>query len=206
MQKIGVIGGTFDPIHYGHLAAAEEARARVGLDKVTFVVARLPPHKLDEEVTPVQHRLAMVRLGIASNPFFEISTVDMERPGPSYTVDTISMLREQWGEDSQVFFIMGLDSLAEMPTWHQPERLIQLCRLVAVTRPGIEVDLPALERLIPGLSARLEIIDMPEVEISSSDLRRRVREGLPIKYQVPEEVERYIREHRLYGQPAVKAR
>ncbi|MDH4209415.1 MAG: nicotinate-nucleotide adenylyltransferase [Anaerolineae bacterium] len=202
MQRIGVIGGTFDPIHYGHLAAAEEARARVNLERVLFVVALMPPHKLDEEITPAQHRLAMVRLGIASNPFFEISTVDIDRPGPSYTVDTISILREQWGDDTELFFIMGLDSLAEMPTWHQPERLIQLCRLVAVTRPGVEVDLPALERAIPGLSARLEIIDMPEVEISSSDLQRRLKQGLPIKYQVPEKVERYIREHRLYGQPA----
>jgi nicotinate-nucleotide adenylyltransferase len=202
VQRIGVIGGTFDPIHYGHLAAAEEARVRVNLERVLFVVALMPPHKLDEEVTPVQHRLAMVRLGIASNPHFEISTVDMDRPGPSYTVDTVSILQEQWGDDIELFFIMGLDSLAEMPTWHQPERLVQLCRLVAVTRPGVEVDLPALETAIPGLSSRLEIIDMPEVEISSSDLQRRLKEGLPIKYQVPEEVERYIREHRLYGQPA----
>ena len=201
MQRIGVIGGTFDPIHFGHLAAAEEARVRVNLEKVLFVVALLPPHKLDDEVTPVEHRLAMVRLGIASNPYFEVSHVDMDRPGPSYTVDTISILREQWGPGTELFFVMGLDSLVEMPTWHQPERLIRLCHVVAVTRPGVEVDLPALEMSIPGISARLEIIDMPEVEISSSDLQRRLREGLPIKYQVPEEVERYIREHRLYGQP-----
>ena len=161
----------------------------------------MPPHKLDEEVTRVEHRLAIVRLGIASNPFFEVSTVDVDRAGPSYTVDTISILRSQWGVDTEIFFIMGLDSLVELPNWHQPERLIQLCHLVAVTRPGFEVDLGHLEGLVPGISSRLTIIDMPGLDISSTDLQRRVREGLPIKYQLPEEVERYISDHRLYVEP-----
>jgi len=202
LQRIGVIGGTFDPIHYGHLAAAEEARVRVNLEKVLFVVALLPPHKLDEDVTPVEHRLAMVRLGIASNPHFEISLVDVDRPGPSFTVDTISMLQEQWGPDTELFFVMGLDSLVEVPTWHQPERLIRLCHLVAVSRPRFEVDMRQLEVSVPGISSRVEIIEMPEVDISSSDLQRRVHEGLPIKYQVPEEVESYISKFRLYEPPA----
>lgn len=202
MQRIGVIGGTFDPIHYGHLAAAEEARVRVNLEKVLFAVAGLPPHKLDEEVTPVEHRLAMVQLGIFSNPDFELSRVDVDRSGPSYTVDTISILQEQWGQGTEMFFILGIDSLVEVPTWHQPERLIQLCHLVAVARPGFEVDMRQLEDSVPGISSRVEIIGMPEVDISSSDLQRRVREGLPIRYQVPEDVERYIREHRLYQRSA----
>lgn len=202
MRRIGVLGGTFDPIHYGHLAAAEEARVRVDLEKVLFAVAGLPPNKLDEEVTPVEHRLAMVQLGIASNPDFELSRVDVDRSGPSYTVHTISILQEEWGRGTRIFFILGLDSLVEVPTWHQPERLIQLCHLVAVARPGFEVDMQQLEDSVPGISSRVEIIDMPEVDISSSDLQRRVKEGLPIRYQVPEEVERYIREHRLYQQPA----
>lgn len=198
MQRIGVIGGTFDPIHYGHLAAAEEARVRMNLERVLFVVAGVPPHKLDEEVTPVEHRLAIVSLAIASNPHFEISRVDVDRPGPSYTVDTISLLRKQWGQETEVYFIMGLDSLVELPTWHHPQRLIQLCRLLAVKRPGFETDMAELEASVPGISSRVEIIDMPEVDISSSDLQQRVRDGLPIKYQVPEEVERYIMEHGLY--------
>lgn len=202
MSRIGVIGGTFDPIHYGHLAAAEEARVRVNLEKVLFVVALNPPHKLGEDVTPVEHRLAMVRLGIASNLHFQISRVDVDRPGPSYTVDTVSLLQEQWGSEAELFFVMGLDSLVEVPTWHQPERLIELCRLVAVSRPGFEVDMEQLEDSVPGISSRVEIIDMPEVEISSSDLQRRVHEGLPIKYQVPEEVESYISKFRLYEPPA----
>jgi len=202
LHRIGVLGGTFDPIHYGHLAAAEEARVRVNLEKVLFVVAGVPPHKQDEDVTPVEHRLAMVRLGIASNPHFGISRVDVERPGPSYTVDTISILQEQWGPEVELFFVMGLDSLVEVPTWHQPQRLIRLCRFVAVSRPGFEVDMRQLEDSVPGISSRVEIIDMPEVEISSSDLQRRVHEGLPIKYQVPEEVESYISKFRLYEPPA----
>ena len=200
MRRIGVIGGTFDPIHYGHLAAAEEARVRINLERVLFVVAGVPPHKLNEEVTPVEHRLAMVRLAITSNPYFEISTVDVERPGPSYTVDTISILQERSGQGTEIYFIMGLDSLVELSTWHQPQRLFQLCRLVAPKRPGIQIDAAELETSLPGISSRLQIIDMPEVDISSTELQERVREGLPIKYQVPEEVEKYINDHGLYRQ------
>jgi nicotinate-nucleotide adenylyltransferase len=198
LQRIGVIGGTFDPLHYGHLAAAEEVRVRLNLSRVLFVVAGIPPHKLNEEVTPVEHRVAMVELGIASNPHFQISRVDVDRPGPSYSVDTISILLEQYGRGTEVFFIMGLDSLVEVPAWHDPGRLIQLCHLVAVTRPGFDVDMSHLEASVPGISSRVEIVDMPALDISSSDLQRRVSEGLPIKYQVPEEVERYINEQHLY--------
>ncbi len=205
MRRIGVIGGTFDPIHYGHLAAAEEARVKMDLERVLFVVAGMPPHKLDEEVTPVEHRLAMVSLAIASNPYFEISRVDVDRPGPSYTVDTMSILQEQLGQETAMFFIMGLDSLSELLTWHQPQRLIRLCRLAAVSRPGFEIDLAELETSVPGITSRVDIIDMPEVDISSSELQQRVRDGLPIKYQVPEEVERYIMEHGLYRQSAGSA-
>jgi nicotinate-nucleotide adenylyltransferase len=205
LRRIGVIGGTFDPIHYGHLAAAEEARVKMDLERVLFVVAGIPPHKLNEEVTPVEHRLAIVSLAIASNPYFEISMVDVDRPGPSYTVHTISIMQEQMGQETEIFFIMGLDSLAELPTWHQPERLIESCRLVAVKRPGVETDLAELESSVPGIASQVDIIDMPEVDISSSELQQRVRDGLPIKYQVPEEVERYIMEHGLYGPSAGSA-
>jgi len=194
--RIGVLGGTFDPIHYGHLAAAEEARAKLNLREVVFVVAGLPPHKLDEEIAPAEDRYAMVELAIASNPHFSVSRIDIDRPGPSYTVDTIALLRQEWTEE--IYFIMGVDSLMEIDTWHQPQRLIQLCRLVAVERPGFVPDLERLEAAVPGITARTEIIDMPEVDISSTDLQRRVREGLPIKYQVPPEVEEYIYQHRLY--------
>ncbi len=203
MGRIGVIGGTFDPIHYGHLAAAEEARVRMDLERVLFVVAGVPPHKLDEEVTPVEHRLAMVSLAIASNPYFAISRVDVDRPGPSYTVDTISILQKHLGQDTEIYFIMGLDSLVELPTWHEPQRLIQLCRLLVVRRPRFEIDMAQLEASLPGISSQVEIMDMPEMDISSSELQERVRERLPIKYQVPEEVERYINDHELYKRSAV---
>ncbi len=202
MKRVGVMGGTFDPIHYGHLAAAEEAWAKLNLQKVVFVVAGVPPHKLDEEITRAEDRYAMVELAIRSNPHFSLSRIDMDRPGPSYTVETIQLLRQQWGEDTELFFIMGMDSLVEIDTWHEPQKLVQLCRLVAVERPGYEPDLERLEETIPGITVRTEIIDMPEVDISSSDLQRRVRQGLPIKYQVPPEVEEYIYEHRLYLEKA----
>lgn len=198
MHSIGVIGGTFDPIHYGHLAAAEEARVKMNLERVLFVVAGMPPHKLNEVVTAVEHRLAIVNLAIASNAHFDISRVDVDRPGPSYTVDTISILQERFGQETELYFIMGLDSLVELPTWYEPQRLVQLCRLIVVRRPGFVVDMDQLEASVPGISSRLHIIDMPQVDISSSELQQRVREGLPIKYQVPEEVERYIEEHGLY--------
>jgi nicotinate-nucleotide adenylyltransferase len=194
--RIGVLGGTFDPIHYGHLAAAEEARAKLGLREVIFVVAGLPPHKLNEKITPEEHRYAMVELAIASNPHFSPSRIDIDRPGPSYTVDTIALLRQKRKEE--IYFIMGMDSLMEITTWHQPQRLIQLCRLVAMERPGFVPNLERLEKAIPGITTCTEIIDMPQMEISSTDLQRRVREGLPIKYQVPPEVEKYIYKHRLY--------
>jgi nicotinate-nucleotide adenylyltransferase len=173
----------------------------MNLEQVLFAVSGTPPHKLDEEVTPVEHRLAMVSLGIASNPYFEISRVDADRPGPSYTVDTISILQEQLGQETEIYFIMGLDSLVELATWHQPQQLIQLCRLVVARRPGFEIDMAELEATVPGISSRMEIIDMPEVDISASQLQQRVKEGLPIKYQVPEEVERYIKEYELYRRP-----
>jgi len=194
--RIGVLGGTFDPIHYGHLAAAEEARAKLSLREVIFVVVGLPPHKLDEEITPAEHRYAMVELAIASNPYFSLSRIDIDRPGPSYTVDTIALLQQQRTEE--IYFIMGMDALMEIDTWHQPQRLIQLCRLVAVERPDFVPDLGRLEAAVPGIAARTEIIEMPQMEISSTDLQRRVREGLPIKYQLPPQVEEYIYQHRLY--------
>ncbi|MBI3287610.1 MAG: nicotinate-nucleotide adenylyltransferase [Chloroflexi bacterium] len=198
MRRIGVMGGTFDPIHYGHLAAAEEARVKIALERVLFVVAGMPPHKLGEPVSPAEDRLRMLELAIASNPYFEVSRVDLDRPGPSFSVDTVQLLRQEWGPGAELYFIMGLDSLAELPTWRDPQRLIQLCRLVAVKRPRYRVDLVELERAIPDISQRAEIIDMPEVDIAASDLQRRVREGLPIKYQVPPPVEEYIYSHRLY--------
>ena len=196
-MRIGVLGGTFDPIHLAHLVAAEEVRVRIALERVLFVPAGLPPHKLHMNVTPTEHRLKMVELAIASNPHFAISKVDIDRSGPSYTVDTIELLRDEWG-GGEIYFIMGSDSLLDILTWHNPQRLIRLCRFAVVSRPGYHVDLDELDDLLPGVASRVQMLNAPELAISSTDIQRRVREGLSIKYQVPEAVEDYIYQHKLY--------
>jgi nicotinate-nucleotide adenylyltransferase len=196
-MRIGVFGGTFDPIHVGHLVSAEEVRVELGLERVVFVPARLPPHKLDHVVSLVEHRLAMVELAIASNPHFAVSKVDIDRSGPSYTVDTIELLRDEWG-GGEIYFIMGSDSLLDILTWHNPQRLIRLCRFAVVSRPGYQVDLDELDDLLPGVASRVQMLNAPELAISSTDIQRRVREGLSIKYQVPEAVEDYIYQYKLY--------
>ena len=198
LRRVGVLGGTFDPIHYGHLFIAEEARARIPLERVLFVPAAQPPHKTNVYICPAKHRLRMVELAVASNPPFEVSTVDMDRPGPHYSVDMIALLREEYGPQTEFYFIMGLDSLAGILTWHQPARLLELCRLAVASRQGYRADLRALEGSLPGISARTLVLDTLELEISSSDIERRIREGLPVKYLIPGAVEEYIRAHSLY--------
>ena len=198
-MRIGVIGGTFDPIHLGHLIAAEEVRSTLKLQKVLFVPAGEPPHKKHQAVSPAFHRVKMVELSIATNPFFELSLVDVNRPGSSYTVDTLEILRKELGESVELFFIIGMDSLAEIPTWKNPERLIAQARLVVVNRPPYPtVDLTSLEEKLPGISSRVDMVPIPGIYIASSDLQERVANCRPIKYQVMESVENYIRENRLY--------
>ena len=204
VQRFGLLGGTFDPIHYGHLVIAEEVRTALDLTEMVFVPAGYPPHKPQKTISETRHRLAMVELAIASNPHFSISTVDVERPGTSYTVETLRLLREQWGEETEIYFVIGWDSLEELPTWYNPEGILeQVTHLVAVHRPGY-IEVPGhrdqLEERLPGLKRRLLTMPAPQLEISATDLRQRVAEGRPIKYQTPEAVEQYIIEHRLYGQ------
>jgi nicotinate-nucleotide adenylyltransferase len=197
--RLGILGGTFDPIHFGHLLAAEEARVALHLNQVLLVPAGDPPHKPDEAVSPAAHRLAMIRLAIADNSALAISTMDLDRPGPHFSVDTIHLLRQEWGTDAQdTFFIMGADSLSQLPTWHQPERLIELCRLAVAARPGYRADLGGLEAALPGLKGRVDWLEMPVLDISSSDLRRRIEEGRSIRYQTPAAVAEYVAEHGLY--------
>jgi nicotinate-nucleotide adenylyltransferase len=197
-MRVGVLGGTFDPIHIGHLVSAEEARVELELERVVFIPAGLPPHKPDHIVSSVEHRLAMVELAIASNPHFAASRVDIDRSGPCYTVDTIELLRGEWGPGVEIYFIMGSDSLLDILTWHDPRRLIRLCRFAVLSRPGYQVDLDELDARLPGVTSRVQMLNAPELAISSTDIRRRVREGLPIKYQVPETVEDYIYQQELY--------
>ncbi len=200
VRRLGIFGGTFDPIHHGHLVAAEEARQQLALDKVLFVPAGLPPHKPSGPISPAGHRLRMVELAIAGKAYFAVSRVDVDRSGPCYTVDTLELLRAEWGMGPRFFFIEGNDSLSDIACWYQPQRLIELCELAVVVRPGSEIDLAELERQLPGLTGRIHWVKMPILEISSSDLRARVRAGRSISYLVPREVEAYIRQHRLYAQ------
>jgi nicotinate-nucleotide adenylyltransferase len=198
IRRLGILGGTFDPIHHGHLFAAEAARHQLRLDQVLFVPAGSPPHKPSKPISAAEHRLRMVELGIRGKPYLAISRVDVDRHGPCYTVETLRLLRTEWGPDCGFFFIEGADSFAEILTWYQPQRLIELCELAVVGRPGVEIDLTRLEQHLPGLADRVHWVSMPRLEISSSDLRARVRSGRPISYLVPRAVEAYIVAQRLY--------
>lgn len=197
-KRIGVFGGTFDPIHIGHLILAVEARHQLQLDRVYLAPAGDPPHKQNNPISPVDHRLAMCRLAIAGNSGIDISLIDAERPGPHYTSDMLRLFRARVGAGAELFFLMGLDSLRDLPTWHEPLWLVQNCRLVALQRHDVEIDWSALEAVLPGVRERVVFLEMPEVEIASNVLRERVRAGQPIRYQVPLAVERYISEHGLY--------
>lgn len=198
-MKIGVLGGTFNPIHNGHLAVAGEARSRLELNEVLFVPASQPWRKSGAPILSAKDRVDMVRLAIASMPCYRLSLVEVNREGPSYTLDTLSELRVGLSNGDEVFFILGWDSLADLPNWRAPERIIRLCRLVAVPRPGCpRPDMASLEAKVPGLSQSVIMLDKPVVDVSASGIRERVARGLSIRGLVPEAVADYIREHRLY--------
>ena len=198
-MNIGVLGGTFDPIHVGHLLVAEEARARLNLTETLFVPAGQPWLKADNLILPAEHRVEMVRLAIADKPYFKLSTMEIERAGPTYTVDTMAELQAQLGAGDELFFILGWDNLIQLPQWREPSRLIKMCRLLVVPRVGYpDPDLDSLEAAIPGLSQRVILLDQPQRDINASEIRQRVAQGLSIDHLVPEPVERYIKQHRLY--------
>lgn len=198
-MNIGVLGGTFDPIHHGHIIVAKETIARLNLAEVLFIPAGQPWLKADSPISVAAHRVQMVHLAIAREPHFKLSTMEVERAGPSYTVDTIAELQAQLGRGDELFFILGWDNLAQFPKWREPARLIKMCYLVAVPRPGYPLpDLGSLEAAIPGLSQRLILLDEPEVDIGSTEIRERVGQGLSVRHLVPEAVDEYIRQHKLY--------
>ena len=198
-MNIGVLGGTFDPIHNGHLLLAEAVRARLNLAETLFVPAGRPWLKIDNPISSAEHRAEMVRLAIADRPYFKLEAMEVGRPAPSYTVDTIAELKARLGIGDELFFILGADNLVELPLWREPSRLITMCHLVVVPRPDYSLpDLKALEAIIPGLSQRVMLMDKPEIDISASAIRGRVARGLSIDHLVPESVERYIKQHRLY--------
>jgi nicotinate-nucleotide adenylyltransferase len=199
IKKIGVLGGTFDPIHNGHLAIAEEARQQIGMLEVIFVPAGKPWMKKDVGIASAAHRLEMVKLAVAGKPYFQVSTMEIERETPTYSIDTITKLKEQFGGPSILYFIMSWETLAQLPEWKEPDRLIEMCYLVVTPRPGSRrPDMTALQDKIPCLSDRVIFLDKPEVNISATDVRKRIVKGLPINQMVPEKVEKYIKENGLY--------
>jgi nicotinate-nucleotide adenylyltransferase len=196
LTRLGLLGGTFDPPHYGHLAAAQEAAARLPLDRVLFLPARQNPLKRSAPGSSAEDRCAMVVLAIADNPLFELSRLDIDRPSPSYTADLLRALQRV---GQHLFFIVGADILPELARWREPDEILRLARLVVVNRPGTAPsDVGALEAVVPGAAERVDLIEMPGLAIASRELRERVRAGLPIRYLTPPSVEHYIAEHGLY--------
>jgi len=191
-EKIGILGGTFDPVHFGHLLLAQDAMEALGLDRVTFVPASVPPHKMEKETTSASDRYEMVRLAVEDNPLFTLSDVEFKRSGPSFSVDTITRLKEEIG-DGDLYFLIGADNLDEIWTWKDPEKLFQICRVVVIGRPGLELE--SKQNDLPGPVTTLDIL---RINLSSSEIRSRIKKGRSIRYLVPQNVERYIYEKRLY--------
>jgi nicotinate-nucleotide adenylyltransferase len=196
--RVGILGGSFDPPHIGHLILAEEARDQLGLDKVLFAPAGQQPLKQGQVITGVDHRVRMTELAVSDNPSFELSRGDVDRPGPHYTVDLIGIIAAQLPSDAELYFLMGFDSLRDLPKWRDPEKLIRAAHLVALTRPDVPIDWDALEAALPGVRERVRLLDMPELEIASRDLRERVRNRRSIRYMVTDAVRAYIEEKGLY--------
>ncbi|MBK9229559.1 MAG: nicotinate-nucleotide adenylyltransferase [Anaerolineae bacterium] len=201
-MRVGIFGGTFDPPHIGHLILAEEAWFQLKLDAVIIVPAGDPPHKRNRRLSAAASRVRMVKAAIVGNDHFVLSRVDVDRPGPHYTIDMVRLLRDSLPAGSELFFLMGSDSLRDLPNWHLADRLVANCRLVALARHDVTLDWEYLEGALPGLHARVIQLDMPELEIASHILQERIRTGQPIRYQVPEAVEAIIAAEGLYRERA----
>jgi len=200
VTRLGLLGGTFDPPHYGHLVAAQEVAWRLELDQVLFLPARQNPLKRGEPNSSAEDRCAMVRLAIEANPVFGVSRLDLDRPPPSYTAD---LLRALESPDRELFFLVGADILPELPRWRDPGGILRLAHLAVVNRPGAPApDLARLQRLSPGAALRATLVEIPGVAIAARELRERVRAGVPIRYLTPPAVERYIVERGLYQPPS----
>lgn len=197
--KVGILGGTFDPVHNGHLAIVSEARLELELDEIIFIPAGQPWMKSDRVITAAEHRLAMLHLAIDDKYGFRLSTMEIDRPGPTYTVDTLARLSNAFVELAELYFIIGWDNLPDLPRWKEPARIIELCYLVALPRPGYPLpDLDVLDKKMPGLLQRIIIMERPQVDISGTEIRECVAKGLDISKLVPPMVADYIREKGLY--------
>jgi nicotinate-nucleotide adenylyltransferase len=197
-QRLGIFGGTFDPVHVGHLILAEEARFQLQLDQVYLMPAGDPPHKRDQRLSSVEHRVRMAQLATADNEYIQVSRIDADRPGPHYTSDMLRLVRQQIDSQVEIYFLMGMDSLRDLPTWHEAQWLVENCHLVGLSRHDVHLDWDSLNAALPGVQERVIILEMPELQIASHNIRWRCRTGQPIRYQVPRLVEEYIREQNLY--------
>jgi nicotinate-nucleotide adenylyltransferase len=198
-MNIGILGGTFDPVHLGHLAIAEEARRQLDLAEVIFVPAGNPYFKDGTKISPPAIRIDMLNLALSGKPYFSLSLLEIECPGPSYAVDTISVLKECIQKNDELFFILGWDSFLTLNLWRNPKRLMALCRFVVAPRPGfMERDTSTLEKQLPGISERILFMDKPLIDISSTQIREKVAGNKPIDDLVPAAVARYIYDNGLY--------
>ena len=198
-MRIGLLGGTFDPIHMGHLVIAEAVRERLHLDSVVFIPAGRPWLKAGRDISRPDHRLAMAELAVGQFPEYSVSKIEVDRPGPTYTVDTLEQIRHELGPEAELFLILGMDSLRDLPGWWRPARLFDLCAVVGVSRPGYEdLMLSCLDEVADGASGKVELVHGPLVSVSGTEIRELVSMGRPVGSLVPKPVEAYILEHGLY--------
>lgn len=199
VNRLGIMGGTFDPIHYGHLVAAEMARAEFKLDKVLFIPTGTPPHKDRKDISEANLRYEMVKLAIQDNPAFDISALEIEREGPSYTVETLRLLRRRWPEH-ELYFITGSDALLEIFSWREAEEIFTMIEFIGAARPGFDASdfFLKVQHEHPETKGKIHYLEVPALAISSTDIRVRVRRGEPIRYLLPESVRLYLEQRRLY--------
>lgn len=200
--RLGIMGGTFDPIHFGHLVTAEEALVQFNLDRVVFMPTGQPAFKAGEKVTPAEHRYLMTVIATSSNPDFDVSRMEIDRPGLTYTVDTLMALREQHGPETELFFITGADAVWDILGWRDAEKVAALCTFIAATRPGYDVRAAAAQHTRLATDFRIEYIEVPALAISSTDIRTRVTARRPVRYLLPEAVAAYVSKYGLYRENA----
>jgi nicotinate-nucleotide adenylyltransferase len=197
-MRLGVFGGTFDPPHLGHLILAAEARSQLQLDRLLWVLTPYPPHKQNQSVSSLEQRLALVEAALAPDITFDLSRVEIDRPGPHYAADTIELLKQEY-PDADIYYLIGGDSLHDLPTWHEPQRFLgQIAGLGVMRRPGDYINPTVLERALPGIDHKLLMIHAPLMEISSSELRQRIASGKPFRYYLPPAVYDLIVERGYY--------
>ncbi|MCK5594842.1 nicotinate-nucleotide adenylyltransferase [bacterium] len=192
-MRIGIIGGTFNPIHYGHLVSASEICDKFKLDKVIFVPSALNPLKNASNLAEAHHRLNMIKLAIADDPRFEVSDIEIKRGGTSYTIDTIKTFVKDYGKDVNIYFIIGADAFLEINSWASPDALLKMCKFIVTTRPGYDI-----KEAKPVFKKLIKVMKITCLKISSSDIRERIKTGAPIKYLLSEKIENYIKKHKLY--------